>query len=1363
LFYSLFLPCSSSFFSILKTLSPSIVHSQLLFLSFPTASLTLHYNLSLSLSSFSMDEDDEFGDLYTDVLQPFSNSSSTLPSSTPPPPPLPLLQLEQQHHPTKLSTLSPPPQSFSIDLNNDDDEILYGASSRDQTLANSAPNNLIPDGKLSLGENKGLEPATAPTARSVDFQSGEPDNDMNFDIEEANGGDMIPGLGGVDVDDTSRDATVAPGIGMEEWEEEDSDSEDDLQIVLNDASHGPMGMERGSMMGEDDDEDGEPLVIVADGDPIQAMEEPDWGGGDESAAAAGGEGEKKEGGEAGAGKGNSVVATKMGYPPNHGYHHPFHSQFKYVRPGAAPMPGSTIGPPGAPGQVRPPVNLVSMPGRGRGDWRPMGNKNGPPMQKGFPGYGMSGRGNGMGGRGFGGGLEFTLPSHKTIFEVDIDNFEEKPWKYPGVDITDFFNFGLNEESWKDYCRQLEQHRLETTMQSKIRVYESGRAEQEFDPDLPPELAAATGGHDVSADNSSIGKSDFGQSDSAKGSARARPPIIPLQRSPEDDSTTENDIGDGETDDLTNSDIRSSRVPEDEVTPPNAEYYDGRSQNYPIRKDGRKAQYVDKDLVGDRPPASYHEIPSRYRSSSRGQAPVNPSSDLGASHEESRRRIRMNDGSPHMTPSRSVQDARTSSNAEEGSVESMDGRRSHQHLSSPVKDGNDARESSVNDKDNVDEGLKDGVNKDEGAQNDIVKDGDAYRAKKKPKASSSMDLPLREVDDGEDSKAARSSENSKARSGSSRDYQKWQDGIDDEVVQGGRSTRSGSLKRHPDDNEHNSRRKDIDSRQEGERSRMISKGREGSYNRRDLDPRVAHHLQLKSEGYDRRKDHENADGLWQRRDEDPYSRKTRIEETKRRENGDEVGSRHRKVRESERNNKDDLLHPRKQLDNGSYRVHYEKDSNSKQREREDSVKHRYEIVDDYHSKRRKDEEYIRREFADKDEMLQSHRESSSRRRGRDDVIDLRKRDDQQRTRDSLDDYHSGRHKDEVWLSRERSDRPREREELYRPKQSHEEHLSKRERDEGRGSVRSGRGTDEKAWIGNTRGKEEFKGTDKEYQVKDSVRPSEQLKKRDRIDDVRGNQVAGKERRSRQDKPSSRTDRAVDTPDNQRSQDKKHKESTRKLKEPESADLSTLGSSMKSREDKAGQSENLEVKDSSKQRNDGNQNAVQQRNSSKRAKEDAFSDEDQHDSKKGRSKFERWSSQKEREFNVNNKSAPSAKLKNGDKNDNGGSSEASRQVVDEPPKRIQSAETDSIVEEKDVVDTAENKDADKKQLDDRHLDTVEKLKKRSERFKLPLAIEKDVSNTKKTDTEALPPVNKTEPAADSEVKPERPARRRRWVGN
>lgn len=49
--------------------------------------------------------------------------------------------------------------------------------------------------------------------------------------------------------------------------------------------------------------------------------------------------------------------------------------------------------------------------------------------------------------------------------------------------------------------------------------------QEYDPDLPPELAAATGMHDYPTDNTNLGKSEGGQSDFAKGSARMRPPIV----------------------------------------------------------------------------------------------------------------------------------------------------------------------------------------------------------------------------------------------------------------------------------------------------------------------------------------------------------------------------------------------------------------------------------------------------------------------------------------------------------------------------------------------------------------------------------------------------------------------------------------------------------------------------------------------------------------------------------------------------------------------------------------------------------------------------------------------------------------------
>ena len=77
------------------------------------------------------------------------------------------------------------------------------------------------------------------------------------------------------------------------------------------------------------------------------------------------------------------------------------------------MPGTTTAPGGPPGQIRPLANVNPVAGRGRGDWRPAGIKGAAGMQKGFhAGPGVPVWGNSAAGRGFGGGLEFTLPSHK---------------------------------------------------------------------------------------------------------------------------------------------------------------------------------------------------------------------------------------------------------------------------------------------------------------------------------------------------------------------------------------------------------------------------------------------------------------------------------------------------------------------------------------------------------------------------------------------------------------------------------------------------------------------------------------------------------------------------------------------------------------------------------------------------------------------------------------------------------------------------------------------------------------------------------------------------------------------------------------
>lgn len=38
-----------------------------------------------------------------------------------------------------------------------------------------------------------------------------------------------------------------------------------------------------------------------------------------------------------------------------------------------------------------------------------------------------------------------------ITEIDLDNAEDKPWRKPGADITDYFNYGFNELTWRAYC------------------------------------------------------------------------------------------------------------------------------------------------------------------------------------------------------------------------------------------------------------------------------------------------------------------------------------------------------------------------------------------------------------------------------------------------------------------------------------------------------------------------------------------------------------------------------------------------------------------------------------------------------------------------------------------------------------------------------------------------------------------------------------------------------------------------------------------------------------------------------------------------------------------------------------------------
>ncbi|URD95845.1 fip1 motif family protein [Musa troglodytarum] len=400
-----------------------------------------------------MEDDDEFGELYTDVFRPIAASS---PAPSPGP------------RPDRLV----PAADDDIE-GGDEDEILFGASrSSPAAELSSVPHQaLAPPAAATaaaataaedygerdwmLGRappvveapenwhDKDDSAVSRPTEVGAPYvpDKGEP-RVLEDDEEEARvseipngmrlrapnghgyplfGGGVVENLGDLD------EAQVIPGLSAEpapsgplvgmnieerkpsQSEDWDSDSEDDLQIVLNDSDHGPLGVERNGRIGIDDDDDGEEdLVIVTDEDQhhhLPTTEEENWG---EEAMQSTGDGERKEMCY------GSASEARIGYN-THGSHPQHHSMYKYIRPGAAPLPGGpaagTACPPGA---ARPPLISGPVSGGGRGDWRPAGGRGIPNGPKGYTGFGFPAWANSSS-RAFGSGLDFTLPAHKTNF------------------------------------------------------------------------------------------------------------------------------------------------------------------------------------------------------------------------------------------------------------------------------------------------------------------------------------------------------------------------------------------------------------------------------------------------------------------------------------------------------------------------------------------------------------------------------------------------------------------------------------------------------------------------------------------------------------------------------------------------------------------------------------------------------------------------------------------------------------------------------------------------------------------------------------------------------------------------------------
>ncbi|KAI9029280.1 Fip1 motif-domain-containing protein [Hyaloraphidium curvatum] len=53
-----------------------------------------------------------------------------------------------------------------------------------------------------------------------------------------------------------------------------------------------------------------------------------------------------------------------------------------------------------------------------------------------------------------------------IIDIDPDLLDDKPWRRPGADLSDYFNYGFNEDTWRAYCLKQKQL-MEQIAQKKV--------------------------------------------------------------------------------------------------------------------------------------------------------------------------------------------------------------------------------------------------------------------------------------------------------------------------------------------------------------------------------------------------------------------------------------------------------------------------------------------------------------------------------------------------------------------------------------------------------------------------------------------------------------------------------------------------------------------------------------------------------------------------------------------------------------------------------------------------------------------------------------------------------------------------------
>ncbi|XP_054719791.1 LOW QUALITY PROTEIN: pre-mRNA 3'-end-processing factor FIP1-like [Uloborus diversus] len=65
----------------------------------------------------------------------------------------------------------------------------------------------------------------------------------------------------------------------------------------------------------------------------------------------------------------------------------------------------------------------------------------------------------------------------SMYEFNLDTIEDKPWRKPGADITDYFNYGFNEDTWKAYCEKQRKMRLDNNVVPKALTVTPGKDQQ----------------------------------------------------------------------------------------------------------------------------------------------------------------------------------------------------------------------------------------------------------------------------------------------------------------------------------------------------------------------------------------------------------------------------------------------------------------------------------------------------------------------------------------------------------------------------------------------------------------------------------------------------------------------------------------------------------------------------------------------------------------------------------------------------------------------------------------------------------------------------------------------------------------------